>query len=64
MGTARTISLQELRSVKSISDYVAISLRRVRYAKDWYDAEARRSKLFTLLTPCLDEVLAGNIVTT
>jgi hypothetical protein len=36
----------------------------MRSAKDWYDAEARRSKLFTLLTPRLDEELAGNIVTT
>ena len=55
---------QELRNVKSISNYDAISLRSVRYAKDWYDAEARRSKLFTLLTPRLGEELAGNIVTT
>ena len=42
----------------------AISPMSVRYAKDWYDAEARRSKLLTLLTPRLDEELAGNIVTT
>ena len=44
--------------------YDAISPRSVRYARDWFDAEARRGKLFTLLTPCLDEELAGNIVTT
>jgi hypothetical protein len=36
----------------------------MRSAKDRYDAEARRSKLFTLLTPRLDEELAGNIVAT
>jgi hypothetical protein len=53
-----------LRNVKSISNYDAISPRSVRYAKDWYDAESRRSKLFTLLTPRLDEELAGNIVIT
>jgi len=53
-----------LHNVKSIRNYDAISLRSVRYAKDWYDAEVRRSKLFTLLTPRLDEELAGNIVTT
>jgi hypothetical protein len=55
---------QELRNVKSISNYDAISLRSVRYAKDWYDAEARRSELFILRTPRLDEELAGSIVTT
>ena len=48
---------QELCNVKSISNYDAIR-------EGWYDAEARQSKLFTLLTPRLDEELAGNIVTT
>jgi hypothetical protein len=55
---------QELRNAESIRNYDAISLGSVRYARDWYDAEALRSKLFTLLTPRLDEELAGNIVTT
>jgi hypothetical protein len=55
---------QESRNVKSISNYDAISLRSVRYAKDWNNAEARRSKLFTLPAPRLDVQLAGNIVTT
>lgn len=55
---------QESRNVKSISNYDAISLRSVRYVKDWNDAEARRSKLFTLLTPRLGRELAENIVTT
>lgn len=31
---------------------------------DWHDAEARRSRLFTLPAPRLNEELAGNIVTT
>jgi hypothetical protein len=34
---------------KSISNYDAILPRSVRYAKDWYEAGARRSKLFILL---------------
>ena len=55
---------QELRNVKSISNYDAISLRSLRYAKDRYDAEAGRSKSFTLLTPRPGDELAGNIVTT
>jgi hypothetical protein len=55
---------QESRNVKSISNYDTVPLRSVRYAKDRYDAEARRSKLFTLLAPCMDEELAGNIATT
>jgi hypothetical protein len=55
---------RELHNVKSISNYDAISLRRAKYAKDWRDAEVRRSNLFILLTPRLGEELAGSIVTT
>lgn len=53
-----------MRNVKSTGNYDAISLRSVRHAEDWHDGEARRRKLFTLLTPRLDEELAGSIVTT
>ena len=52
----------ELLNVKSISNYDAICFGSARYA-EWHGTEARRSKLFALLTPRLRE-LAGNIVTT
>jgi hypothetical protein len=55
---------QELRNVESISNYDAIPPGSVRYAKDSMMPKPRRSNLFTLLTPRLDEELAGNIVTT
>jgi len=50
--------------IKSTDNYDAISLRSVLYAKNRYDTEARRSKLFTLLTPSPGGELAGNIATT
>ena len=55
---------RELHDVKSISTYDAVSPRSVKYAKDWHDAEARRSKLFVLLTLRAGEELAGSIVAT
>ena len=53
-----------MRNVKNMSNYDAISLRSVRYAKNWHDAEAPAQYVIHLLTPRLDEELAGNIVTT
>ena len=55
---------RELHDVKSISTYDMVSPRSVKYAKDWHDAEARRSELFVLLTLPVGEGLAGSIVAT
>ena len=56
---------QELRNVESISNYDAISLGSVRYAKDKVRCRSPRAAIYsTTLTPRLGEELAGNIATT
>jgi hypothetical protein len=51
-------------NIKSMSNYDAISLRSARYAKNRCDAEARRSKLSTLLASRPGGSLPGGITTT
>jgi hypothetical protein len=61
----RTEDGRNYATFKSMSNYDALSLRSARYARNRLAAEARRIKLlFTLLTPCPGEELAGNIATT